>query len=60
MSTMNAVRAHHRGGPEQLRYETAPRPEPAPSEVLLAVRSASITAGELTAWCAVASGRSLG
>jgi NADPH:quinone reductase-like Zn-dependent oxidoreductase len=47
MDTMSAVRAHRRGGPEQLRYETAPRPEPGPGEVLVAVRCAGITAGEL-------------
>lgn len=49
MTTMQAVRAHRRGGPEQFHLETAPRPEPGPGEVLLAVRSASITVGEL-AW----------
>ncbi|WP_329459263.1 NADP-dependent oxidoreductase [Streptomyces sp. NBC_01497] len=49
METMRAVRAHERGGPEKLRYETAPRPGPGPGEVLLAVAAASITAGEL-AW----------
>ncbi|GLL07751.1 NADP-dependent oxidoreductase [Dactylosporangium matsuzakiense] len=48
MNTMRAVRAHRRGGPEQLVYEAAPRPEPAPGEVLVAVHAASITAGELT------------
>nr|BFE58328.1 NADP-dependent oxidoreductase [Dactylosporangium thailandense] len=48
MYTMSAVRAHHRGGPERLVYEQAPRPVPAPGEVLVAVRAASITAGELT------------
>jgi NADPH:quinone reductase-like Zn-dependent oxidoreductase len=47
MSTMRAVRAHKRGGPEQLAYEPAPRPEPAAGEVLVAVRAASITSGEL-------------
>jgi len=47
VTTMNAVRAHERGGPETLRLETAPRPEPGPGEVLVAVRSASITPGEL-------------
>ncbi|WP_234467739.1 NADP-dependent oxidoreductase [Streptomyces sp. MBT62] len=47
MTTMRAVRAHERGGPEQLTYESAPRPEPAPGEVLVAVRAASITSGEL-------------
>jgi NADPH:quinone reductase-like Zn-dependent oxidoreductase len=48
MATMHAVRAHTRGGPEQLVYETAPRPEPGPGEVLVAVRAASITPHELT------------
>ncbi|MFB0616216.1 NADP-dependent oxidoreductase [Streptomyces sp. AGS-58] len=48
MNMMNAVRAHRRGGPEQLTYETAPRPRPGPDEVLVAVRAASVTAGELT------------
>jgi NADPH:quinone reductase-like Zn-dependent oxidoreductase len=48
MNTMRAVRAHRRGGPEQLVYEMAPRPEPAPGEVLVAVHAASITADELT------------
>lgn len=47
MATMHAVRAHERGGPERLRYETAPRPEPAAGEALVAVRAASVTAGEL-------------
>ncbi|MER5753602.1 NADP-dependent oxidoreductase [Streptomyces sp. NPDC002088] len=45
---MHAVRAHSRGGPEQLVYEVAPRPRPAPGEVLVAVRAASITSDELT------------
>ncbi|MFD4950991.1 NADP-dependent oxidoreductase [Streptomyces sp. NPDC058451] len=49
MDTMRAVRAHRRGGPEQLVYETAPRPQPGPGDVVVAVRAASITAGEL-AW----------
>lgn len=44
---MRAIRAHHRGGPEQLTYETAPRPRPGPGEILVAVRAASVTAGEL-------------
>lgn len=48
MNTMRAVRAHRRGGPEQLVYEVAPRPEPAPGEALVAVHAASITSGELT------------
>ncbi|MEV5148106.1 NADP-dependent oxidoreductase [Streptomyces sp. NPDC052727] len=49
MSTMRAVRAHKRGGPEQLVCESAPRPEPAAGDVLVSVRAASITNGEL-AW----------
>ncbi|WP_200213194.1 NADP-dependent oxidoreductase [Micromonospora coerulea] len=48
MSTMYAVRAHTRGGPEQLVYEEAPRPEPGPGEVLVAVKAASMTPTELT------------
>lgn len=47
MDTMHAVRGHHRGGPEELRYEEAPRPVPAEGELLVRVRSASITPGEL-------------
>jgi NADPH:quinone reductase-like Zn-dependent oxidoreductase len=49
MTTMRAVRAHHRGGPEQLVYETAPRPRPPDGDVLVAVHAASVTSGEL-AW----------
>jgi NADPH:quinone reductase-like Zn-dependent oxidoreductase len=45
---MYAVRAHARGGPEQLVYEEAPRPEPDAGEVLIAVKAASITPDELT------------
>ncbi|MCW2545769.1 MAG: Zn-dependent oxidoreductase, NADPH:quinone reductase [Mycobacterium sp.] len=45
---MHALRAHQRGGAEQLRYETAPTPTPAPDEVLIAVRAAGITFAELT------------
>ncbi|MFI5976094.1 NADP-dependent oxidoreductase [Streptomyces sp. NPDC051452] len=48
MPTMNAVRAHQRGGPERLAYERAPRPEPGPGEILIEVRAASVTAGELS------------
>lgn len=47
MDTMHAVRAHTRGGPEQLVYEEAPRPRPGPGEVLVAVHAASVTADEL-------------
>lgn len=46
-STMHAVRAHERGGPERFVYESAPRPEPAAGEALVAVCAASITVGEL-------------
>jgi NADPH:quinone reductase-like Zn-dependent oxidoreductase len=48
VDTMNAVRAHRRGGPEQLVFEVTPRPEPAPGEVLVAVHAASVTPDELT------------
>jgi NADPH:quinone reductase-like Zn-dependent oxidoreductase len=48
MRTMKAVRAHRRGGPEQLVFEVAPRPEPAPGEAIVAVRAASITPDEFT------------
>ncbi|AYD04234.1 NADP-dependent oxidoreductase [Neorhizobium sp. NCHU2750] len=36
---MNAVRIHAFGGPEVLRYEVAPRPEPAPGELLVRVHA---------------------
>ncbi|OBF91894.1 alcohol dehydrogenase [Mycobacterium sp. 852014-52450_SCH5900713] len=45
---MRALRAHHRGGPEQLVVEPAPVPAPAAGEVLLAVHAAAITFDELT------------
>jgi NADPH:quinone reductase-like Zn-dependent oxidoreductase len=45
---MAALRAHARGGPEQLRYERIPRLRPGPGEVLVAVRAAAITFAELT------------
>jgi NADPH:quinone reductase-like Zn-dependent oxidoreductase len=48
MAEMKAVRAHQRGGPEQLVYEVAPRPEPGAGEALVRVRAASITRDELT------------
>ena len=34
---MMALRAHARGGPEQLVYEQAPAPRPRPGEALVAV-----------------------
>jgi NADPH:quinone reductase-like Zn-dependent oxidoreductase len=46
--TMMALRAHARGGAEQLVYEPAPVPVPGPGEALVAVRAAAITFAELT------------
>jgi len=48
MGTMMALRAHARGGPEQLVYEQAPTPAAGPGEVLVAVHAAAITFAELT------------
>ena len=42
MATMKAVRIHEYGGPEVLKYEDAPRPEPAPDEVLIRVHAAGV------------------
>ncbi|HYX88565.1 MAG TPA: zinc-binding dehydrogenase [Gaiellaceae bacterium] len=39
---MRAIRIHEDGGPEVLRYEDAPDPEPAPGEVLVRLRAASL------------------
>jgi zinc-binding alcohol dehydrogenase/oxidoreductase len=39
---MKAVRIHEDGGPEVLRYEDVPDPEPAAGEVLIRVRAASL------------------
>jgi NADPH:quinone reductase-like Zn-dependent oxidoreductase len=39
---MKAVRIHEYGGPEVLRYEDAPRPEPAAGEVLVRVHAVGI------------------
>jgi len=46
--TMMALRAHARGGPEQLVYEAAPVPVPGPGEALAAVHAAAITFAELS------------
>jgi NADPH:quinone reductase-like Zn-dependent oxidoreductase len=46
--TMMALRAHARGGPEQLVYESAPVPVPGPGEALVAVHAAAITFAELS------------
>jgi NADPH:quinone reductase-like Zn-dependent oxidoreductase len=48
VDTMMALRAHTRGGPEQLVYEQAPAPVPGPGEALVAVHAAAITFAELT------------
>jgi len=48
MATMMALRAHARGGPEQLVYERAPVPAAGPGEALIAVHAAAITFAELT------------
>ena len=39
---MMAIRIHEDGGPEVLRYEDAPDPEPGPGEVLVRLRAASL------------------
>jgi NADPH:quinone reductase-like Zn-dependent oxidoreductase len=48
MDMMMALRAHARGGPEQLVYELAPVPVPGPGEALVAVHAAALTFAELT------------
>jgi NADPH:quinone reductase-like Zn-dependent oxidoreductase len=45
--SMHALRAHRRGGPEQLVYEQAPRPPLGIGDVLVAVHAASFTPTEL-------------
>ena len=42
MTQMKAVRLHAYGGPENLVYEDAPRPEPADDELLVRVHAAGI------------------
>ena len=39
---MKAVRIHNYGGPEVLQYENAPKPSPAPGEVLIRVNAAGV------------------
>ena len=39
---MKAIRIHEDGGPEVLRYEDAPDPEPAPGEVLVELRASAL------------------
>jgi NADPH:quinone reductase-like Zn-dependent oxidoreductase len=40
--TMKAIRIHNYGGPEVLKYEDAPRPEPQTDEVLIRVHAAGV------------------
>ena len=40
--TMRAVRLHEHGGPEVLRYEEVPIPEPGPGEVLIRVHAVGV------------------
>src|SRR6476620_2129797 len=47
MDTMQAIRAHSRGGPDKLRLEQAPIPVPKSDEVLIKVHASSITYDEL-------------
>jgi NADPH:quinone reductase-like Zn-dependent oxidoreductase len=47
MTDMRAVRAHARGGAEQLRLETIPKPTPRAGEALIRVQAAGITPTEL-------------
>ena len=49
--TMMALRAHARGGPEQLTYEQAPRSAAGPGEALIVLHAATITFAELTWTC---------
>lgn len=46
--SMMALRAHARGGPEQLVWEPAPRPVPAAGEVVVRVEATGITFAEFT------------
>jgi len=42
VAMMKAVRLHEYGGPEVLKYEDAPRPEPAAGEVLVRLHAAGV------------------
>ena len=42
MKTMQAVRIHTYGGPEVLKYEEAPLPQPGPGEALVRVHAAGV------------------
>src|SRR5262249_33116972 len=46
--TMKAIQLHKRGGPEQLVYEDAPKPELSPGDALIRVRATGTTPAELT------------
>jgi alcohol dehydrogenase-like protein len=48
---MRAIRMHAKRGPEQLVYEDAPRPLPAPGDGLVRVHAAGVTPTELS-WSA--------
>src|SRR5205809_3370110 len=39
---MKAVRIHQYGGPEVLKYEEAPRPNPRPDDILIRVHAAGV------------------
>jgi NADPH:quinone reductase-like Zn-dependent oxidoreductase len=39
---MHAIRIHSYGGPEVVRFEDAPRPEPGPDQVLIRVHAAAV------------------
>src|SRR5712691_5945532 len=44
---MKAIRFHDYGGPEVLKYEDVPRPEPQPGEALIQVRAAGVNPFDL-------------
>ena len=45
---MKAVRLHREGGPEQLVYEDAPKPQLGAGDALIRVHATGITPAELT------------
>lgn len=42
METMKAVQIHEYGGPEVLKYEDVPRPQPEPGEILIRIHAAGV------------------
>src|SRR6266542_2551236 len=42
MATMKAIRVHDYGGPEVLKYEDAPVPEPEEGEILVKIHAAGV------------------